>query len=52
MQQGRHVYSVGLLGLCLAGGTFAGAGQPPAPQGGIGQTPSQLPLTATVRERG
>jgi len=48
----RDWYALGILGVCLAGGTLVRAGQPPAPQGGVGQTPSQLPLTATVRERG
>ena len=37
----------GLLAACAAGGTLAGAGQQ-----GVGQTPSPLPLTQTVRERG
>jgi hypothetical protein len=37
----------GLLVACAAGGTLAGAG----PQG-IGQTPSPLPLTQPIRERG
>jgi hypothetical protein len=43
-----------LLVAC-AGGTLVVSGQqppPPQPQGGIGQTPSSLPLTQSVRERG
>jgi hypothetical protein len=46
------------LALCAllaasAGGSLVVSGQqPPAPQGGIGQTPSSLPLTQSVRERG
>jgi hypothetical protein len=51
-----HVRSVALFGwlVMCAGGTLVVAGQqpPPAPQGGIGQTPSSLPLTQPVRERG
>src|SRR5262249_54703943 len=37
-----------------AGGRLVARGQhpPPQPQGGIGQTPSPLPLTQSVRERG
>jgi len=42
----------GLLVTCAAGGTLVRGAQPPAPQGGIGQTPSPLPLTQTIRERG
>ena len=38
---------IGLLVACAAGATLAGAGEQ-----GIGQTPSPLPLTQTVRERG
>jgi hypothetical protein len=38
---------IGLLVACAAGATLVGAGQQ-----GIGQTPSPLPLTQTVRERG
>ena len=41
----------GLLAACAAGGTLV-RGQQPPPQGGIGQTPSPLPLTQTIRERG
>src|SRR5262249_31624556 len=53
MRAAGHVATFGFLGLCAAGGTLAGAGQPPPPtQGGIGQTPSPLPLTQSVRERG
>jgi hypothetical protein len=53
MRAPRNLTTIGLLGLSLAGGTLVRAGQPPAaPQGGIGQTPSPLPLTASVRERG
>jgi len=49
-----HVSTICLLGLCLAGGTLVGARQQPAsqPPQGVGQTPSPLPLTASVRERG
>jgi hypothetical protein len=49
----RSLALFGLLVTC-AGGTLVVAGQqPPAPpQGGIGQTPSPLPLTQSVRERG
>ena len=40
--------SVGVLLSCAAvGGTLVGAQQP-----GVGQTPSSLPLTAPIRERG
>jgi hypothetical protein len=53
MRAARHLTTLGLLGLSVAGGTLVRAGQPPTPpQGGIGQTPSPLPLTASVRERG
>ena len=48
--------SVAVFGLVVAcaGSTLVVSGQqPPAPpQGGIGQTPSSLPLTQSVRERG
>jgi hypothetical protein len=47
----RSVAWFGLLVAC-AGGTLVGSGQQPPPQGGIGQTPSSLPLTQSVRERG
>jgi len=41
------------LGLLIAAsGAIVGAGQTPAPQQGLGQTPSSLPLTGSVRERG
>jgi len=40
----------GLLVVCGAGDTLVRGQQPP--QGGIGQTPSPLPLTQTIRERG
>ena len=43
----RQFASVGLLLSCAVGGTFVGAQQP-----GVGQTPSSLPLTAPIRERG
>ena len=43
----RQFASVGLLLSCAAGGTLVGAQQP-----GVGQTPSSLPLTAPIRERG
>ncbi len=43
----RQVASVGLLLSCAVGGTLIGAQQP-----GVGQTPSSLPLTAPIRERG
>src|SRR6185295_6798598 len=47
------VAGFGLVVAC-AGSTLVVSGQqPPAPpQGGIGQTPSSLPLTQSVRERG
>jgi len=43
----RQFASVGLLLSCAVGVTLAGAQQP-----GVGQTPSSLPLTAPIRERG
>ena len=43
----RQFVSVGLLLSCAVGGTLVGAQQP-----GVGQTPSSLPLTAPIRERG
>ena len=43
----RQFACVGLLLSCAIGGTLAGAQQP-----GVGQTPSALPLTAPIRERG
>ena len=53
MRAARHAAMLGSFGFCLAGGALVRAGQPPpAAQGGIGQTPSSLPLTASVRERG
>ena len=45
--RGRQFASVVLLVMCAAGPTLAGAGQQ-----GVGQTPSALPLTPTIRERG
>jgi hypothetical protein len=42
-----RVAGFGFLVACAAGATLVGAGQQ-----GIGQTPSPLPLTQTVRERG
>jgi hypothetical protein len=42
-----RVAGVGFLVACAAGATLVGAGQQ-----GVGQTPSPLPLTQTVRERG
>ena len=45
--RGRRFAGLGLLAACTAGSTLAGAGQQ-----GVGQTPSPLPLTQTVRERG
>jgi hypothetical protein len=45
--RGRQVASVSVLIACAAGGGLVGAQQP-----GVGQTPSSLPLTATIRERG
>src|SRR5204863_741281 len=42
-----RVVGFGFLVACAAGATLAGAGQQ-----GVGQTPSPLPLTQTVRERG
>jgi len=41
----------GLLAVCAAASPLLRGQQPPA-QGGIGQTPSPLPLTQTIRERG
>jgi len=48
-----RVGSVGLFGLLVActASTLVVSGQQPPPQG-IGQTPSSLPLTQSVRERG
>jgi hypothetical protein len=43
----RHVAGMGLLLSCAVGATFVGA-----QQAGVGQTPSSLPLTAPIRERG
>ena len=43
----RQFASVGVLLSCAVGGTLAGAQQP-----GVGQTPSSLPLTVQIRERG
>jgi hypothetical protein len=43
----RQFASVGLLLSCAVGATLVGAQQP-----GVGQTPSSLPLTAPIRERG
>jgi hypothetical protein len=43
----RQFASVGLLLGCAVGGTLAGAQQP-----GVGQSPSGLPLTVPIRERG
>ena len=43
----RQFGCVGLLLSCAVGGTLVGAQQP-----GVGQTPSSLPLTAPIRERG
>src|SRR3954465_12041135 len=45
--RGVRVAMVGALALGAAGGTLVGAGQQ-----GVGQTPSSLPLTAPIRERG
>jgi len=42
----------GLLAAFAAGPLVVSGQQPPQPQGGIGQTPSPLPLTQSVRERG
>src|SRR5205823_2616335 len=50
--QGRRYVTFGLAVMCAAGGVLVRAGQAPAPQQGLGQTPSSLPLTASVRERG
>ena len=44
----RQFASVGLLLSCVVGATLVGAQQP----AGVGQTPSSLPLTAPIRERG
>ena len=43
----RQFASVGVWLSCAVGGTLVGAQQP-----GVGQTPSSLPLTAPIRERG
>ena len=43
----RQFVCVGVLLSCAVGGTLVGAQQP-----GVGQTPSGLPLTAPIRERG
>src|SRR4051794_185527 len=45
--QVRYLASVGLLLSCAVGATLVHAQQP-----GVGQTPSSLPLTAPIRERG
>jgi len=45
--QVRYFASVGLLLSCAVGATLVSAQQP-----GVGQTPSSLPLTAPIRERG
>ena len=43
----RRLSTIGFLVICAAGGTLVGAGQR-----GVGQNPSGLPLTPTLRERG
>ena len=48
----RQDVTFGLLVMCVAGGAIVRAGQPPVPPQGVGQTPSSLPLTGSVRERG
>jgi hypothetical protein len=45
--RGRQLISLGLLFISAAGGTLVRAGQV-----GVGQTPSPLPLTSPIRERG
>jgi hypothetical protein len=45
--RGRLVGCIGLLAVSAAGGTLASAGQQ-----GVGQSPSPLPLTPTIREKG
>jgi hypothetical protein len=45
--RGRFIGCIGLLAVSAAAGTLAGAGQQ-----GIGQSPSSLPLTPTIREKG
>ena len=45
--RGRLIGCIGLLAVSAAGGTLAGAGRQ-----GIGQSPSSLPLTPTIREKG
>jgi hypothetical protein len=45
--RGVRIATFGLLVIGAAGATLAGAGQQ-----GVGQTPSSLPLTAPIRERG
>lgn len=54
MRAARLVITLGLFASSVGGGALIGAGQqpPPAPPQGIGQTPSPLPLTGSVRERG
>jgi len=47
----RNFGTFGVLAACVVAGTLVHAGQPPS-TGGIGQTPSPLPLTQTIRERG
>ncbi|MBW8862889.1 MAG: hypothetical protein JF601_11060 [Acidobacteria bacterium] len=48
----RSLALFGLLAASAGGSLVVSGQQPPAPQGGIGQTPSSLPLTQPVRERG
>jgi hypothetical protein len=45
--RGRFIGCLSLLAVAAAGGTIVGAGQQ-----GIGQSPSPLPLTPTIREKG
>src|SRR5262245_29940218 len=54
---GMRTASAALAAMLAAGGALAAAQQQPAkvgatPQAGSGQTPSPLPLSQTVRERG
>ena len=48
----RSLALFGLLAACAGGSLVVSGQQPPPSQGGIGQTPSSLPLTQPVRERG
>src|SRR6266545_3377567 len=45
--RGRFIGCLSLLAVAASGGTLAGMGQQ-----GVGQSPSSLPLTPTIREKG